>query len=366
VSRGAPALRQLTAGASVGVVVDAAPIVAATRAQQELLGATEATVSAMREQNAAAASFDTSPMSDAAEVAQLLADAERKAATAAQDASGAFIRSWKAQQDAAGQASAAARAVADESTRNAQTETAARETVRAAILEDIAQLRAYSATVDATSTRAVADFEQQAASVRDNARAIGLEGEQLFKLDGFIRRTSESFRVQAAEARNAARAISEQQAGPRANVTGVSGQLAAVSRQATAAKAAVAGVTFAGQVTPADHGAARPRARRRVVRARIARARRGLGVVGAPDGAPCGGQLRDVLRPRRVHRRRDRGHHRRRHRPVLQGARRGGGHAEEVLARVQVDGRGRRTSRACRANSRRSTSARSPSTTTSR
>lgn len=247
VAQGAASLKQLTAGATVGVVVDVAPIRAATTAQQELTQATEATASSARELASTIGSLNTRPLSDAAEVAELLAEAEARAAANAKSGAAAFIDAWQQEQTAAKQAAGAAQAQADQAQQAAQQEVSAREKVRAAVLQDIAGLKEYAATISATNAEAVGSFEKQAAAIQENARAVGLEGEAIFKLDGFIRRTADAFRLQAAEARNAARAIAEQQVAPRTNVTGVAGDLAGISRQATAARTALSGVTIAGR-----------------------------------------------------------------------------------------------------------------------
>ena len=247
VAQGAASLKQLTAGATVGVVVDVAPIRAATTAQQELTQATEATASSARELASTIGSLNTRPLSDAAEVAELLAEAEARAAANAKSGAAAFIDAWQQEQTAAKQAAGAAQAQADQAQQSAQAEVSAREKVRAAVLQDIAGLKEYAATISATNAEAVGSFEKQAAAIQENARAVGLEGEAIFKLDGFIRRTADAFRLQAAEARNAARAIAEQQVAPRTNVTGIAGDLAGISRQATAARTALSGVTIAGR-----------------------------------------------------------------------------------------------------------------------
>lgn len=247
VGRGAASLKQLSTGATVGVVVDSAPIRAAANEQEKLLAATEATAAATRDVSAAMASINTRPLTDAEEVAQLLAEASARAATAVTESTRTAVTLYRQQGDAARQAAGEAANVGTVFQNAAKGEIGALGSVADQIRAHITLLQQYGGAVDATNARAVADWEKQAASVRDAARAVGIEGQELYQLDRAIQRTADSFRRQAAEARNAARSMAEQQAGPRANVTGVSGDLAAVARQATAAKAAVAGVTIAGR-----------------------------------------------------------------------------------------------------------------------
>lgn len=199
-----PALRRLTQGETIGVVIDATPIRAATVAQQELLGATEATAAAMKDVNAATKAIDPRGTQQAAQATRTLADAQREWLREARGASVEAQSLWQRQRDAAFQAGQAAKRNAADANANAKQEAAARAQVRAELVNDITTLQRLGAVTDATNVDALAGWRAEAAAIRKQAQDVGLVRDQMLRLDAVIQRTEASFARQAAAAARAA------------------------------------------------------------------------------------------------------------------------------------------------------------------
>ena len=244
-----PELRALTAGETIGIAIDATPIIKTTQATQDLSAATERASAATKDLAAAGARIDFSKLTEAEEVTLLMAEAEQRRAAQQQQNAQTFVRATEQEAAAAQQAARVKESAANDAQTAAAAEAAARKQVQAAFDQDLAKLVTYRASIDATNADAVAGFERQAAAIREQARAIGIEGDELFKLDRAILRTVDSLRVQGAEARNSARAIASQaQAGLSRGIGGAtSAELANITRNANTAKKAIGGVTIAGK-----------------------------------------------------------------------------------------------------------------------
>jgi hypothetical protein len=246
VTRGAASLKALSSGATVGVVVDVAPIRAATQEQQKLLAAVTETTASTREMDAAFSQIDAAGIQGATTATRTLADAQREWLRDTVGASQAAQAAWQRQRDAAREIAAESRRTADQARRDSQAEIAAREQVRAELTHDIAALGRYGATVDTTSRRARAAWAQEAQAIRRQAVEVGVSRQELARLDGIIDQTTASFREQERAAKQAANAIrAAGSATPRFGAGVV--DLGGISKQANQAKAAINGLTVAGR-----------------------------------------------------------------------------------------------------------------------
>jgi hypothetical protein len=234
--------RQLTAGSQVGVVIDPAPVRATTIAVEELAIATADVATSARQADAAMDAISGSGLRDAARQTRTLADAQRQWVRESQAGSVSQQAAWARERNEAARATAEARRGASEAQRNAQQEVAARAQVRAELVNDIATLRQYGATVDATNADSLAAWRAEAAAIRRQAQEVGLARDQMLRLDAVILRTERSFARQQAAAARASAAVSAG-AGTGASAAALAG----ITRQANEAKTAVAGVTVAGK-----------------------------------------------------------------------------------------------------------------------
>jgi hypothetical protein len=246
VVRGASVLRQLTAGAQVGVVVDAAQLRAARAEMEGLSAAATDTANAMRGVDAATDAIDARGLTDTTRATRTLADAQREWLREAQGGSVAAQALWQRQREAAFQAGTEASKNANRARRDADLEVAARRQVRAELVNDIAQLQQYGAQVDGTSRRARAAWIEEAAAIRRQASEVGLSRSEMARLDAVVDQVTASFREQERAARNAANQIRNAgSAAPRFGAGVV--DLGSITRQASVASKAINTVTVAGR-----------------------------------------------------------------------------------------------------------------------
>jgi hypothetical protein len=246
VSQGAPILKRLTAGATVGIVVDTAPIRQATADQQQLVAATTEAVQATRQLDAAVDQIDASGIRETVAQTRSLADAQREWLKEAQGASVAAQGAWQNQRNAAAQFYAEQRRGAANAKADAAQEAAARAQVRKELINDIAQLAAYGAQVDGTSRKARAAWLDEANAIRRQAVDVKLASNELNRLDGIIDKTTQSFREQERAARSAANAIrTAGSATPRFGAGVI--DLGGITQQAHQTKRAIDQITIAGK-----------------------------------------------------------------------------------------------------------------------
>jgi hypothetical protein len=247
VIRGASVLRQLTAGTQVGVIVDPAPIRAATAEVERLAVATSDVAASARQADAALDAIGGGGLREAAAHTRTLADAQRAWLRDAQGGSMAAQAAWARQRDEAARATAEARRGASEAQRNAQQEIAARAQVRAELVNDITVLQRYAQAVDITNADAIAGWRAEAAAIRRQAQEVGLARDQMLRLDAVIKRTEASFARQAAAATRAASRVATAAAPSTLGIGANAAELATLTRNANVARRAVDQVTIGGR-----------------------------------------------------------------------------------------------------------------------